>query len=76
MLELLSYLFRLLNYIAANTPTIANQNSKQGIDAGVGEIVGLGITLFYLDAYTTLIISLFLNAYFSPSLRFVLASIA
>jgi hypothetical protein len=46
-LKTLSYLFRLLNYIAANTPTIANKNSKPGIDAGVGEIVGLGIKVYY-----------------------------
>jgi len=50
MLELLSYLFRPLKHIATNIPTIANQNTKQGVDAGVGEIVGLGIKVFYLDA--------------------------
>ena len=38
----LSYLLRLIKYIAANTPIIANNNSKPGIDVGVGDSVGLG----------------------------------
>ena len=34
------YSLRLIKYIAANTPIIANKNSKSGIGVGVG--VGLG----------------------------------
>jgi hypothetical protein len=40
--EALSYPPRLIKYIAANTPIIANKNSKQGIGVRVGDRVGLG----------------------------------
>ena len=36
------YFPRLIKYIAANTPIIANKNSKPGIGRGVGDNVGVG----------------------------------
>lgn len=38
----ISYLTRLIKYIAANIPVIANKNSKPDIGVGIGEIAREG----------------------------------